>query len=268
MNTSLKAQLLYLLLLPLSFSTHACGDKNKDICAAGSLWYDSNVVSMAIAQLGVDNTSNYRLTVPDPLNISIDIDATFSGTRQKGTVKLVEGRAMLMRNLEISDGYEIDALDGPALMFQLLVTLMSQSIHGDPEEFVGSRSINHKEKKKAIRIATASASGYFSAPWTITGTVTRIDDESIDYDLEFTYTNSNISHAMSFKGIWQKLKHPPKIDNSMPLSGWKLYTLGPLKIEQKGGTILDYAAQEKPVEVDTLGKLREVILSDKNRSTD
>lgn len=253
-----------LFLVALSFlAWAACGPKDGDICAAGSPWYAANLVKLTVTQPNVPDLTRLTLTVPDPRNLVLDLDNVFQGTPQKGTIKLVEGRAMLTRGLSLERGYEIDALDGPVLTYQMLVSLLSQSIPDGPDKFVGARNINIKETSRGIRIATMSASGYFSPPWALTGSVSRRDEETVDFSLRFTYTHNDASSALWFDGTWKKLRQAPQIDSSMSLSGWQLHLLGPVEIKQEGGIILDYAAQSKPTPLGTLGELRESIIAEK-----
>ena len=172
MTQVLSNRLVTLFLFVLSLPTWAdCGPKDQDICAAGSPWYAANLVKMTVSQPNATDITRFTLTFPDPLNLVIDLDNVFQGKTQKGTIKLVEGRAMLTRGLSLKKGYEIDALDGPILTYQILVSLLSQAIPDGPDKLAGNKSINIKEKKKGIRIATMSASGYFSPPWALTGSV-------------------------------------------------------------------------------------------------
>lgn len=238
-----------------------CGSKGPDICAADSPWYAANFVNLAVSQPNTTNITRFTLTVPDPFNLVLDLDNVCEGKPQKGTIKLVEGRAMLTRGLSLERGYEIDALDGPMLTYQILVSLLTQAIPNGPDTFAGAKSINITEKKKGIRIATMSASGYFPPPWALTGSVSRRDKETIGFALRFTYTQNKATAVLLFDGAWKKLQQAPQIDSSMSLSGWQLHLLGPVEIKQEGSTILDYAAQSKPTPLGTLGELRKSIIT-------
>jgi hypothetical protein len=264
MSQALSNRLVALFMFALSSTAWAdCGQKDPDICAAGSPWYAANHVKLAVSQPSTADITRFTLTVPDPLNLVLDLDNVFEGKPQKGTIKLVEGRAMLTRGLTLERGYEIDALDGPILSYQILVSLLSQAVPNGPDKFTGAKSINIKEKKKGIRVATMSASGYFSPPWGLIGSVSRKDKETVDFSLQFTYTHNKTSAVLLLDGTWKQLQQAPQIDPSMSLSGWKLHLLGPVVIKQEGGTIFDYGAQSKPTPLGTLGELRKSILAKK-----
>jgi len=264
MPQALIQRLVCVFLCVLSLSAWAdCGPKNPDICAAGSTWYAANYVKLAVSQPKVTDITRFTLTVPDPLNLVIDQDNVFQGKAQKGTIKLVEGRAMLTRDLSLEKGYEIDALDGPILTYQILISLLSQAAPNGPDKFLGTKNINISEKKRGIRIATMGASGYFPPPWALAGSISRKDKETVDFSLRFTYTQNKASAVLLFDGSWKKLQQAPQIDSAMSLSGWKLHLLGPVEIKQEGSTIFDYGAQSKPTPLGTLGELRKSILAEK-----
>ena len=264
MNHALRYCLVFLVLNLFALVARAdCGPKDPDICAAGSPWYSANFIQLAVGQPNVADRTSFSLTVPDPLNLVIDLDNVFQGKPQRGTIKLVEGRAMLTRGLSLEKGYEIDALDGPILTYQILVSLLSQAVPAGPSKFAGTKAINLKEKKRGIRIATMSASGYFGAPWTLTGTASRKDTETVTFSLNFTYTQDKTPSVLSFDGSWKKLQQAPQIDSAMSLQGWQLHLLGPVEIKQEGSTIFDYTAQSRPTPVGTLGELRKSIMSEK-----
>ena len=264
MEPSLSYRLVTIFLCVLSFPTLAdCGPKDPDICAAGSPWYAANFVKLSVIQPKVTDITRFTLTIPDPLNLVIDQDNVFQGKAQKGTIKLVEGRAMLTRGLSLENGYEIDALDGPILTYQILISLLSQAVKNGPDKLAGTKNINISEKERGIRIATMSASGYFPPPWALTGSISRMDKEAVDFSLRFTYPQDKASAVLLFDGVWKKLQQAPEIDSAMSLSDWKLHLLGPVEIKQEGSTILDYAAQSKPTPLGTLGELRKSILAEK-----
>lgn len=257
-----SSRLVALFMFVLSSAAWAdCGPKDPDICAASSPWYAANYVKLAVSQPNTADMARFTLTVPDPLNLVLDLDSLSEGKPQKGSIKLVEGRAMLTRGLTLKRGYEIDALDGPILTYQILVSLLSQAIPNGSDRFTGDNTINIKEKKRGIRIATTSASGYFPPPWRLAGSVSRKDKETVDFSLQFTYTHNKATAVLLLDGTWRQLQQAPKIDSSMSLSGWKLHLLGPVEIKQEGSTILDYAAQSKPTPLGTLGELRKSILA-------
>jgi hypothetical protein len=239
-----------------------CGPKDPYICAAGSPWHAANFVKLAVSVPESADVSRFTLTVTDPLNFVIDVDDVVQGKARKGTIMVVEGRAMLTRGLSPVKAKEIDTLDFYVLEYQMLVSLLSQAIPSGPDNLTGTNSVNIKEQKMGLRGATWSASWDCPPPWELTGTVSRKDNETVDFSLRFTITRHNASMVMSFDGTWKQFQQAPRIDSSMPLSGWNFYLLGLVVIRQEGSVIIDYRAQSKPMPLGTLGELRRSIVAE------
>src|SRR4051794_34477717 len=156
--------------------------RTGDICAAGSPW--SNFTRFRLQLRDEGHSTTTVMTMHGSDDFSIDIE-NVSGTG--GTIIVVGGRAMLMKGVEHEMGYEIDALDGPVLMHQLVTTLLDQAFPNGPTSVGDSVPIKLVQKERAIRIATMSAGGRLEAPWTLTGTARRVDNR-IEYDLQFAFT--------------------------------------------------------------------------------
>ena len=174
-----------------------------------------------------------------------DLSVEFTSIPPKGArgrIVVVDGRALLMRDVQHEAGYEIDALDGPVLMAQLVVTLLDQAFPAGPSSVLTSHPVQVKQKTRAIRIATQSASARFDAPWVLTGTVRR-RAQRVEYDLRFSARTSEGPYSFKARGLWQKEPNPASLDESMPLDGWTVHWLGPMTTTSADGTTLDYAAQ-------------------------
>lgn len=251
---SLALCCLTLLALPAQAQ---CPGKD-DLCATSSPWLTANVVDVTITQPAERYRSHLTLTIIDPLNLVIDEDNTLGSQTQTGTIRLVEGSAMLSRGLVLQKGVETDALDAPVLMYQMLISLLTQAIPAGPAKFTGTHNISLTERKKSIRIATRSAGGSLPAPWQLSGSVTRKDAESISFRLSTTYTRGTAPATINMEGSWKKLATQPAADPAMPLAGWQLYPLGPLPVRQEQDSILD-TSTTPPVPVRTLGELQQLI---------
>jgi hypothetical protein len=126
--------------------------------------------------------------------------------------------------------------------------------------------INLSEQKRAIKIATLSASGCYSPPWRLEGQIQRNDSETIEFSLKFFYKDAE--QVTQMVGEWKKATTTPQWDPSMTLDGWSLYTLGGVSIKNEGSTILDYGAQSNPTKLRTLGELQESIRKQEGKSKD
>lgn len=196
---------------------------------------------------------------PDDFSVYIE-DAP--GTR--GTIIVVGGRAMLMKDVQHESGYEIDALDGPVLMHQLVMTLLDQAFPNGPTSVRASVPIKIVQKERAIRIATASAEGRLEAPWTLTGTARRADDR-IEYDVQFVFTADGSTKSLSFTGFWEKAPAAPPLDEHMSLDGWTMHWLTPMTSTSEQGTMLDYGAKPTSEHWADLAGLRKYISDEPSR---
>jgi hypothetical protein len=195
------------------------------------------------------------MTKYGPQDFSIDIEDA-PGTR--GRLIVIGGRALLMRGVPHEIGYEIDALDGPVLMHELVVALLDQAFPRGPGALRGVVPIKIVQKSRAIRIATASASGRLEAPWSLTGTARR-DGARIEYELVFAFTASDATKSMRVAGVWEKAADVLALDDHMPLDGWTVHWLGPMSSESDQGTTLDYGANPDSKHWVNLSALRKYI---------
>lgn len=209
-----------------------------DICASGSPWYKFTRLTVQPLDASLPSTT---LTLHGGDDLSVDV--TSAGDKGPlGRMIVVDGRALLMRDVPHEAGYEIDALDGPVLMSQLVVTLLDQAFPAGPTAVRARHPVKVEQKARAIRIATASAGGRFEAPWVLTGTVRR-QAERIEYDLRFSARTAEGPYLLSARGLWQKEAKPASLQEDMRLDGWTVHWLGPMTATAADGTTLDYAAQ-------------------------
>lgn len=241
-----------------------CGE-TQDICAADSPWARSHTASVRVQQETSPDFAAWDFTFGDENDLLLKIENQQGREKTQGIILLVSGRAMLTKGLSLDKGYEIDALDAPVLMYQLVASLLSQAVPEGPEKLATSRKISVSEPRRAIRIATQSASGRFPAPWKVSGSVNKKGPSQFDYSLNLSYPaegNSKKPATMALSGQWSRGSSPPAFQDTMSIEGWTLHTIGPYSVKQEGGTIFDYGAQTKPLQVRTLGELRKALATD------
>jgi len=262
---SLAASLL--LFLAAGTSTADCGDRD-DICAADSPWARSDSASVRVQQEDSTDFALWDFTFGGDNDLLLTIHTKQGKEETQGTILLVSGRAMLTKDLSLERGYEIDALDAPVLMYQLVVSLLSQAVPEGPEKLTASRKLSVNEPNRAIRIATQSASGLFPPPWKVEGSVTSKGTSQFEYSLAFAYPREGGSRTanMYLNGHWRRSPEPATLQDSMNIQGWSLHTIGPFSMKEEGGTIFDYGAQTRPLEVRTLGELRKALATDEASS--
>ena len=171
---------------------------------------------------------------------------------------LVSGQVILVQNLELEEGYEIDAIDSPVLMLQLTLTLLDKGIPDGPGTLPSEDSveIQKAEPSEPIEVSTTSAGGAFPAPWHLSGTATRETDDRIAYSFDFWYTNGPGKTTVEIEGHWKRTNPRPTLDPAIALNAWKSYQIGPIERTTPSGTIYDYGAQPREFKAQTLRELR------------
>lgn len=251
------------LFLAAGTATADCGE-SEDICAADSPWARSDTASVRVQQENSTDFALWEFMFGGNNDLRVTIQTKQGNEQTQGSILLVSGRAMLTKGLPLETGYEIDTLDAPVLMYQLVVSILSQAVPEGPEKLRASRKVSVEEPKRAIRVATQSAFGRFLPPWKVEGAVKRKAPSQFEYSLTFSYPDEGGTKTahMHLSGHWRRSREPATLQDSMNIQGWSLHTIGPFSVKQEGGTILDYGAQAKPLEVRTLGELRKALAKD------
>jgi len=226
------------------------------LLAAGS-WDEATEVRLVVAGDIGSEPMEYRIEMFSGGDARIAIVDAAEPAARRPTIMLVAGQVMLTKNMELEEGYEIDALDGSVLMLQLALTLLAHSVEGGPDA-VPSEGIDvqHDEQEEPIALSTTSAGGEFPAPWRLSGTVSRESAERITYTLDLSYTAGNREARLGMTGSWEKKATRPELDPEMKLAEWRSYLIGPIERQHEGSTIYDFGAQPKEFTAQTLGELR------------
>lgn len=198
----------------------------------------------------------------DHATLDASINTTMRGSSEpiEGTIALVGGQVMLSKGLEIEPGYEIDVLDAPVLNLRLLMILLSRVFPDGPAEVSGAMSIERTDDI-GIKYATPSASGYLPAPWRVKGTVEKVSDGDLTFDLELTVhleqeDKLDSAHTVRMSGRLGMLGRPVFLDADS-LEGWTTYGIGPRKIEEGTSIILDFGATpDETGRYETIGDVR------------
>jgi hypothetical protein len=238
----LSAALVFTILIWVS-AAPACDNDANAICVAQSPWNGANVAKVLITQPDNKDYEDLSLEVHDQRNLAIHVKSATGGKLQQGTVMLVNGRLMLTKDLPMEKGFEVDALDGPVLMYKLAFSLIHEAFPAGPAKLSGNKSVDLKEPKRSIGIATNSASGTFGAPWTLRGVLNRKDVETVAFNFEFIFFSGGANHEMRLNGVWRKTTDSPVFNKDMSLKGWSIYTLGVNRWKHGNQTIVDYGAE-------------------------
>ncbi len=244
------------LIFPISVSAvtnTTIAEKNRP----GVTWRDINSLKLTVEDNQNSWKANWLIAIDKEKNtISIEKDDYFHDHNLKGTLIVLAGKTMLSKGLTLKKGYEIDALDTPIIMFQLLLDILNKTIPSGPSSVIKQLHIQHTEANTPIQISTKSASAHFNAPWTVTGQLLKVVEGGIDYDLKFaTSLNGGINYTLEMAGELHQ-KSGWALDDTMKLDGWQIYQLGPVKTQRGDITSFDYGAQLIHPKASTLGELR------------
>lgn len=241
-------------------------DKDPE-CDDISAWAVFTRITLKLSASGSDEAIAWRGAF-DHKAPDMSIDITTHGAKETtaGTVGLVGGTVMLTKGLTLKPDSAIDALDVPVLYIRLAMTLLQRVFPNGPGQIVGPTDIDHTDQV-GIKFATPSASGYIPAPWHVKGTVGKLPDGTLPFELALSMPlrqqdeqNSSVTYTM--KGELAVLGQPVFLDTDS-LEGWTIYGIGPQIIKQGNSTIYDYGAkpQEDP-QYRTIGDIRAFIAAE------
>lgn len=165
---------------------------------------------------------------------------------------MLDGKILITQGINTPDQFMIDRLDTVSLFTKLAIDLLDIAV---PEglQLKTTKQINIAEKDRTLMVSTLSASMKPPTPWKLTGTVAPLNNNTIDFDFKLHSQRQHIS----IKGSWEKRTPVPAMDDSMPLTGWKVYTLGVIEFKEGNETIMDYGTTAVTLTARTLGELRE-----------
>jgi hypothetical protein len=184
----------------------------------------------------------------------IDVKTFANGKTRAGQLLLVGGRILLVKDVEITPGAEIDAVDAPALEVQLALKLLAKAVPSGPSAVTSTWPIQLSDQNEPIEVSTPSASGEYQAPWTLRGGLKRESSARVSFNLTFAFKGA--PQPLTISGSWKQTNPAPVFPDSLSVIGWRAFKLGPYSKQDAGGTILDYGAQELPHQFRTLGEAR------------
>lgn len=228
------------------------------LAAADGTWNDPTEVRLKVSGDMTGQPVEYLIELLSDGDARItEVDGSTSPDQWPAIV-LVGGQVMMVHNLELEEGYEIDAIDGPVLMLQLTLALLERGIADGPESLpaAGNVEVQRTEQAEPIEVSTTSAGGAFPAPWHLSGTAIRENGDRIAYSFDFSYTSGPKKPTIEIAGHWKRTEPRPELDPEMSLKGWKSYQIGPIERTTPGGTIYDFGAQPKEFDSQTLRDLR------------
>jgi len=195
----------------------------------------------------------------DPGDVLIDLDTPGAKGRSKGSLMLVSGNAIAAKGFALEPGFELDPLDVAVVNLKVLTRLLDTAVPGGPAALKGKQAVNAREDKMPILVSTPSANAKFNAPWTLKGTVERMDTSTIAFQFEVEVPKADKPaerERWTFSGKASGTSEGRVLDNSMALAGWTAYRIGPAKGAKPSHTSLQFAATKLAGPYATLKDLR------------
>lgn len=214
-------------------------------CIAYSNWYEATKLDLyAKSATGDEAPAHWRFTVPNQHNLSLEMDLR-APKSVKGRMMLVLGRVILSQGIQFSGHQQAqDELEGPILMYQLTIEVLQRSFPLGPQGIRQREIIRQENIKRAIKVKTANGFGEFGPPINIQGMLSKKKNNSVDFELFFSFYRQNRQEKLRLYGNWNKPVPAPKFSQTMKLHTWSLYNIGKTKFK-------------KP---NTLGELHSLIL--------
>lgn len=226
----------------------------QDPCSRETPWNAFNGIQLKVTTSGKPGYESLRGTFDNESgDVQINVEISDGTKARQGNILLFGSRVMTVRGSVAEAGDDGDALDAAVLQMRLLVSLLGEVIPGGPDAVRDDRKIDFRNDKAGIEFATPGAQGFIAPPWAVAGVIRRLAPDDFSFSVALTAPSSEPARqnggrcTASFTGRLFKVKNA-KVDDAMPLGGWKVFTMGPIVRKADNGTILDYGAT--PVEND------------------
>lgn len=226
-------------------------------------WFKLNAMSIEI--IAPDSSvTKFEFEIAKNSDVKIRQSTNKNGKKTNGELMLISN-VLLSKDIPTSPGYEIDAIDVPSLTLQLVNQLLAFGTGKKPLDISGRLPVDVIGQTTPIRVGTISAGGEYPGPWDLNGYVESISPTEISYDLSHTFPGGNgKSNKIRYIGRWEQRPTPPDFPDSFPITGWKVFHLGPTQNSDGKKTVLDYGATKPDSTYKTLGELRSSVKSIKN----
>lgn len=190
---------------------------------------------------------------------AIELDLRRPDGEARGTVAVVAGHVMLVRNMPLEPGREIEALDWPLVNIQLAQIVLGRLYPGGPSTVQGDRKIDHRDKL-AIEYGTPSAQGRIAAPWRVQGSVAQVQAGTVTFNLVLTAPlkvpgKKDDTLRMRLQGEMSMLGRAVFPEDA-PLAGWKAYVLGPVMAKKGKDAAMQFGATPEAREFRTIADVR------------
>lgn len=179
-----------------------------------------------------------------------------------GEMLFIEDQLLLVRQINLPVGAELDFVDDLILKHQLVVNLLEAAFPQGPRAVHGSLLVAIDDQGQPIYTETSNTTRVYSPPWTIRARATRTDPETLTYNITFDAQfggAGNRRARFEIDGRWTKSEAPEALLDDMRLEQWRAYRLR-LGTKATGGlTIAAWVAVPDARRYRTLGDARQSV---------
>ncbi|HTQ80060.1 MAG TPA: hypothetical protein VMM92_08690 [Thermoanaerobaculia bacterium] len=235
-----------------------------------SPWAVGNHISLTVTEPGASATYTFENAANG--DFRVDETSEARGVRGAGSILMIAGRGMAVRGLSLTEGAEVDAVDRPVLSLQLLKALLEKALPAGPPAVRGTVPVEVREALEPLAFETPTTQGEFRPPWRAQGTVRREAEERLAFDLTFRAPRpagasprrpgnppGNPEVEYRLKGVWLLSALPPSLPDDLPLAGWALYQVGPIRHTIGNSEIFGYGAERLTADYLTVGAFRQAV---------
>ena len=188
-------------------------------------WADPSSVQLDIEFPGDGYNATWEMFRCDCGDLLIRSKLSVPGDMESGESLLVGGRVVLNRGFGDSNEELLGAsLDAPALMMQLVLSLLDRIEPAGPSAITEDRQVSVDETLNPIHLDSGDASGTFWAPWSVDGTLKPVTDSRRQFLLNFRFSTGNpgeeLLGSMRLWGLAEFASREFPVPPSTELSGW------------------------------------------------
>lgn len=250
---------VFLLGFPVLADETKSGGQTGDV----SLWYRGNQLALKTRDDGKKFEADWAFRISDAGDVYLLKHDTKAGAKEDGELVMLSSGVMLVRGFEVEKGWEVGALDGPALAMQLALKLLHLAFPGGPETVGATSPILLQETDRSIRVATPTSDGMLMAPWVVEGTASRQPGGEIVFDMVARARQLSGGEVMPLvlpmTGTWKRDLASPNLQDSMSLDGWRVFVVAPLSAPIQGQKELVSGEFASAAGFESLGQLRRAI---------
>lgn len=223
-----------------------------------SEWARGNRILLGVTQEKLGFAAQWRFERAGNGDIFLEKQENRAGRMEAGALLLIGTGALLVRDMRLEPGKELDAVNGPLLMLQLVLRLLERAVPGGPSTITKNMQLEISERSRSLFVTGIGADGEFVAPWTLRGTVGPAGKGSVKFELEFVSTvprRANVRYESSIAGVWENSAPPIVFPDAMGLRGWQVYRIKSV-VKPRGAMNVMGLGTTAPMGFRSLGEVR------------